>query len=82
MALKFYDFTIVIEGEENPADGFYAYSPQLPGCYSNGRTVEEARRNMREAIQQHLQVLLERDEPIPQGERPAFSEQISIGIPA
>ncbi len=81
MALKFYDFTIVIEAEEDAAEGFYAHSPQLPGCYSNGRTVEETRRNMREAIQQHIQVLLEHNEPIPQQEHPIFAEEISIGVP-
>jgi predicted RNase H-like HicB family nuclease len=82
MALKFYDFTIMIEAEDVPADGFYAYSPQLPGCYSNGRTVEEARRNMREAIEQHIQVLLEHNEAIPQTGLPVFAEAISIGVPA
>ena len=45
MAIKFCDFTIVIEAEEDPKEGFYACSPELPGCYSNGRTVEETRRN-------------------------------------
>jgi predicted RNase H-like HicB family nuclease len=50
-AMRFYNFAIVIEKE--PEDqGYSAYSPSLPGCFSNGRTIEEARRNMREAIQQ------------------------------
>ena len=82
MPLKFYDFTIVIEAEEGKTGGFYAYSPQLPGCYSNGQTIEEARRNMREAIQQHLAVLLERNDPIPRRDHPFFVEEISIGVPA
>jgi predicted RNase H-like HicB family nuclease len=80
MDLKFYSFTIVIEPEESPDEGYYAYSPQLPGCYSNGRTIEETRQNMREAIQQHLGVLLERDEPVPQATGPIL-EEISIGVP-
>jgi predicted RNase H-like HicB family nuclease len=28
--------------------GNSAYSPSLPGCFRNGRTIEEAKRNMRE----------------------------------
>ena len=37
MPFKCYDFVII--GEEEDNSGFYAYSPDLPGCYSNGRTV-------------------------------------------
>jgi predicted RNase H-like HicB family nuclease len=55
--MKFYSFQIVIEKEPED-EGYYAYSPTLPGCFSNGRTVEEARRNIREAIDQHLAALL------------------------
>jgi predicted RNase H-like HicB family nuclease len=42
------------------------YGPSLPGCFSNGRTVEEARRNMRAAIRQHVGALLAHREPVPQ----------------
>lgn len=42
--MKFYNFIIVIEEEED-GEGYYAYSPNLPGCYSNGKTVEETHRN-------------------------------------
>ena len=56
MEAKFYSFAIVIEPDESPDGGYYAHSPQLPGCYSNGRTIEETRQNMREAIQLHCQL--------------------------
>ena len=51
------DFEIVVEKEPED-EGYLAYAPTLPGCFSNGRTVEEARRNIGEAIQQHLVVVL------------------------
>ena len=51
--MKFYSFQIVIEKEPEDA-GYYAYSPTLPGCCSNGATIEEAKRNIREAIELHL----------------------------
>lgn len=54
--MKFYSFEVVIEKEED-GEGYFAYSPTLKGCFSNGRTIEEAKRNIREAIQQHLQAL-------------------------
>jgi predicted RNase H-like HicB family nuclease len=55
--VRFYNFEIVIEKEAED-DGYSAYSPSLPGCFSNGRAIEETRRNMRPAIRQHIAALL------------------------
>jgi len=57
-------FQIVIE-KEPEGEGYSAHSPTLLGCFSNGRTIEEAGRNMREAIEQHIAILVERGRPIP-----------------
>ena len=57
--MKFYNIQITIQPEDNPKDGFFAYSPQLPGVYSNGNTLDEVRQNMREAIQLHLAAIQE-----------------------
>ena len=81
MNVRFYDFTILIEQEED-GEGYYAYSPDLPGCYSNGLTIEETRPNMREAIQLHIEVLLENQEAVPQSGKLVMAELLSIGIPA
>ena len=54
--MKLYTFDIVVEKEAED-EGCLAYSPTLPGCYSNGKTIEDAKRNIREAVQQHLQSL-------------------------
>ncbi|HET6468308.1 MAG TPA: type II toxin-antitoxin system HicB family antitoxin [Geminicoccaceae bacterium] len=51
--MQFFSFEIVIEKEPEDA-GYLAYSPSLPGCFSNGLTIEETKRNMREAITQHV----------------------------
>jgi len=57
-----YRFLIIIE----KANGNYsAYSPDLPGCVATGKTKEEAEKNMHEAIEMHLQGLLEDNLPIP-----------------
>lgn len=37
--------------------GYSAYSPDVPGCISTGRTKEETERNIREAIEFHLEGL-------------------------
>jgi antitoxin HicB len=55
--VQHYTFEIVIEKEAED-EGYSAYSPSVPGCFSNGRTMEEAKGNIRDAIQQHLQSLL------------------------
>jgi predicted RNase H-like HicB family nuclease len=48
---------IIHKGEDS---GFWAEVPSLPGCYSQGETVEELMVNLREAAQGCLEVLLER----------------------
>jgi predicted RNase H-like HicB family nuclease len=56
-------YAIVIErGETNLS----AYVPDLPGCVTTSRTVEEIERNIREAIELHLEGLREDGEPIPE----------------
>jgi predicted RNase H-like HicB family nuclease len=34
----------------NESDGYVADVPELPGCMSQGKTIEQARKNIREAI--------------------------------
>jgi predicted RNase H-like HicB family nuclease len=65
--MKFYTFEIVVEKEPED-EGYAAYSPTMPGCFSNGKTIEEARRNIRDAVQQHIESLLAHGQPIPQNE--------------
>ena len=78
--VRFYNFQIVIEKEEED-EGYLAYSPTLPGCFSNGKTIEEARRNVREAIQQHISSLLAHGQSVPQNERLVHVEELTVGIP-
>jgi predicted RNase H-like HicB family nuclease len=49
------NFAIVIH--EDPDGGFWAEVPALPGCYSQGETIDELKRNIREAIGGVLEVL-------------------------
>ena len=55
--MEYYTFEVVVEKEPED-EGYSAYSPTLPGCFSNGRTIEEAKRNIREAVQSHLASLI------------------------
>ena len=71
-------FTVVIEADE--AGGYYALCPTLRGCYSQGETLEEARRNIQEAIHCHLESLLKDGEPLPV-EREGFVGTVRVPIP-
>jgi len=55
-------YLIVIE---NAGSNFSAYSPDLPGCVTTGKTREETRNNMEEAIEFHLEGLREDGLPVP-----------------
>jgi predicted RNase H-like HicB family nuclease len=56
-------FVILIEkGEGN----FGVFAPSLPGCVSVGKTRQEAIANMYEAIQLHLEGMVEDGDPIPE----------------
>jgi predicted RNase H-like HicB family nuclease len=70
-----YRFLVVIE----KASGNYsAYSPDLPGCVATGATREETERNIYEAIQMHVQGLLEDSTPVP--ETQSFAEYMAIPV--
>lgn len=55
------NFTITITRDE---DGMYiADCPAIPGCMSQGKTEEEAQRNIHEAIKECLEVRAEKGMP-------------------
>jgi predicted RNase H-like HicB family nuclease len=56
-------YAVVFEQAET---NWAAYVPDLPGCVSTGKTLEETERNVREAISGHLQTLREFGEPVPE----------------
>ena len=55
--------TIVIEPEET--GGFMVSVPALPGCFTQGRSLEECRERAAEAIAVHIAGLAADGEPIP-----------------
>lgn len=51
------DYTVIIHDAEE--GGYWVEVPALPGCFSQGETMEEALRNIEEAIALHLEALAE-----------------------
>ncbi len=49
-----YKVNIVIEQDE---DGYIAYSPELPGCMTQGNTMEELMKNIKEAVELYMETL-------------------------
>jgi len=56
-------YAVVLEKTEN---NYSAYVPDLPGCVATGLTVEETEREIREAIEFHIEGLREDGLLIPQ----------------
>jgi len=52
------EFKVVIEKESEDA-GYFAYSPELHGCFSNGMTILETQQNSKEAVLLHVAALNE-----------------------
>ena len=55
-------YAVIIEKADN---NYSAYVPDLPGCITTGKTIEEIERNIKEAIEFHIEGLKEDGLPIP-----------------
>ena len=60
---------VVIEKDK---DGYFAFCPDLQGCYTQGDSYEEVLSNIEDAIRLHIEDRLENGEPIP------ISEMVSL----
>lgn len=72
-----YRYTIEIIPEEDGI-GYYAVVPSLPGCFSQGKTIEEARNNVKEAITLHVKSLKKAGEPIPSESAEAYKAVVEV----
>lgn len=61
------EFDVVLEGAEE--GGFVVSVPDLPGCWTQGETRDEALANAKEAITAYLDALGELGRPLPKPER-------------
>jgi predicted RNase H-like HicB family nuclease len=53
--------SVVIEKDEH---GFYAWCPELKGCQTQGKTLEDAIANIKEAIELYLETLPESERDV------------------
>jgi len=74
-------YTIKIVNED---DVFYAEVEEIPGCFSEGNTVEEAYANMKDAMRLWMENAIERNIqiPVPKNEEEReFSGRIMLRMP-
>ena len=57
------EFTVVIQKAEE--GGFWAEVPMLPGCSSQGETIEKTLGNIKEAIEGHVEALRQEGQAVP-----------------
>ena len=72
-------FTYSVFYEEAPEGGYVAFVPALPGCHTQGETLEETERNVKEAIALYLESLAAHGEPIPEEGR-SFQGRVAIPV--
>ncbi len=59
-------------------DGWYTVEvPDLPGCVTQGKTIEEAEKNAVEAIELWIKVTKEDNDPIP---LPTIEEVVEVNV--
>ncbi len=58
-------YRVLVHEEE---DGVYwAEVEELPGCFASGDTLDELERDVKAAIEQHVEALKQMGQPVPKG---------------
>lgn len=65
------EYTIIIHPAEE--GGYWVEVPALPGCYSQGETIEEALANVKEAVEAHIAALRDESQEVPEEGEVIFS---------
>jgi len=73
---KVLDFDVVIIEDET--GGYVAFVPALPGCHTQGETIEETIENVKEAIELYLETLTEEEKMEILGRRIVRIERVSV----
>ncbi len=78
-AVPILSYTVLYEPQ--PDGGFTVLVPALPGCVTEGDTIEEARRMAADAIRAYCESLLQDGEPLPPDvPEPPRHERIEVSL--
>ncbi|HEX6439192.1 MAG TPA: type II toxin-antitoxin system HicB family antitoxin [Candidatus Binatia bacterium] len=56
-------YTVIVHNADE--GGYWVEVPSLPGCFSQGETIDEAMNNVKEAIELHIQGLRDEGQEVP-----------------
>ena len=68
--LKMYEFPVLIE--KDGESGFFAIAPTLQGCYTSGKTFNEAVKNINDAVSLYVHDLKEEKKSVPKRKTVSF----------
>ena len=74
---KVYSYSVFYEAASE--GGYVAFAPALPGCHTQGETLEETEKNIKEAIELYLESLILHKESIPQEIR-SFQGKVDVPV--
>lgn len=74
---KILEYSVFYQADED--GGYTAFVPALPGCHTQGETLEETEKNIQEAIELYLESLAAHNEQIPE-EKKSFHGTIKIAF--
>ena len=57
---------------------YHGYVPSLPGCHTDGRTIEETQKNLKEAIEGHVASLVDLGWPVPTDDSVESFESVDL----
>ncbi|NCP17419.1 type II toxin-antitoxin system HicB family antitoxin [Candidatus Kuenenbacteria bacterium CG_4_8_14_3_um_filter_39_15] len=77
--MKYYTFRTIIEPDEN--NTYHGWVPALKGCHTFGDSIEETKKNLKEAIEVYVESLETDGEPIPQEQGLESFETIALATP-
>jgi antitoxin HicB len=72
-------FTVVLEPDQEEG-GYTAIVPALPGCVTEGDSIDEAMTNAKEAIEGYLEALAKDGKPIPDGRVPTGEVTVEVAV--
>ena len=75
---EIFNYTVIFEPAEEC--GFVVYVPSLPGCHTQGETLDEAYRMAQDAIYGYIKTLQELKEEIPKEAESSIVAKIPIKV--
>lgn len=72
-------FKVILEWNEEEG-GYTVTVPALPGCVTQGDTVEEALNNVREAIEGYIEVMKMKGIAVPESDVQMLFGEVSVAI--